>query len=342
METSFTKYFNKALRYFRPFDWVNVEITSKCNLKCTICPRRSFKSCDEHMTRDLFLKIAREFGLFKMVDLTGWGEPLLHPDIFEFIKKAKDKKCIVKFTTNGQALDEAKTQKLVELGVDWMAFSVDGATEETYKKIRGASLEKLLNNIERLNYFKEKYSTGSPLIDIAIVINKQNLEDLPKMVQMAKDLKAHRLLVNQQHVVSREEEIDLLLYKIDEQQCIDVQKRDNIVKESRALAQKLGVTIEFCFKSFEPQAPGLCPLNIEKTMFISWDGNVSPCCDLGHPVPGVISRNKIIQNTQLVIGNVNNNTIKEIFNSSKYKEFRKISREAVASECRHCMLLRGI
>jgi len=342
MEILFTRYYNKFLRLLRPFHWINVEVTSKCNLKCNMCPRQSFNVFNQDMTEDVFMKLAKEFTLFQMVDLTGWGEPLLHPRLFDFVKIVKEKKCIVKFTTNGVLLDKEKAQDIIELKIEWVVFSIDSPSENTYREIRGTDLNRVLENVKNLSELKKKYKTRYPLIDIAVVISKKNIEELPEMVRVAKTLNANRLLVNNVHVVSKKEDIDILLYKIDPDQNIDVIKRDNSIKEAKKIASELGVNLNFCFTSFEPLLLKRCPLNIDKTMFVSWNGNVSPCCDLGHPVPGVISKDEIIKNTELVFGNVKENTIVEIYNSEKYREFRKKIKKCIPDECRHCMLIRGV
>lgn len=342
METLFTEYYNKYLRALRPFYWVNVEITSKCNLKCKMCPRNAFQSPNQNMSGEVFEKLSKDFTLFGLVDLTGWGEPLLHPDFFKFVRVAKEKRCIVKFVTNGLLLDETKALKTLESGVEWVVFSIDAATEETYRKIRGADLGKVIENVQRLNLLKQKHGAKSPLIDIAIVISKTNITELPAMVKLAKSLNAHRLLVNNMHVVSREEDVDELLYKIDPSQVIDEVQRDACISEAKKLSAELKVNLQFCFKSFNLSRDVQCPMNVDKTLFVAYDGRVSPCCDLGHPVPGVMSRTQIIKNTELVFGNVKEKTIMEIFSSKPYADFRKRMKKGIPEECAHCMLVRGV
>jgi MoaA/NifB/PqqE/SkfB family radical SAM enzyme len=49
-------------------------------------------------------KISCYFDFVNFVDLSGWGEPLLHKRIYDMVKMAKEKKCFVGFTTNGTLL----------------------------------------------------------------------------------------------------------------------------------------------------------------------------------------------------------------------------------------------
>ncbi|MBU2615162.1 MAG: radical SAM protein [Elusimicrobia bacterium] len=339
---SFTEYLNKAVRYLRPFHWMNVEVTSRCNLQCTMCPRRSFEASNQDMSRELFLKLSDDFKLFRMIDLTGWGEPLLHPDFFEFVRIAKSKRCRVKYVSNGVAFNKDKADETIKTGVDWIVFSVDSPENKTYREIRGADLEKVSANIRYLSEIKKKKGLKYPLIDIAIVISKKNIEELPDMVRFAKDLGANRFLVNNLHVITKKEDIDALLYRIDPAQTIDEHQRDHMVDDALKIASELNIPMSLCFNSFEPKPLSTCTLNLNKTMFISARGDVSPCCDLGHPVPGYLDRNNVIKNTELVFGNIKNNSIMEIFNSKPYTEFRGRILSGIPDECRHCMLIRGI
>jgi len=338
----FNKYWTYIRKFRRPFSWINVESTSRCNLKCIMCPRLSYQPANKDMTMDTFKKISQDFHLFRMVDLTGWGEPLLHPELFEMVNICKKSLCSVKIGTNGLLLNEEKAEKVVKSGVDWMVFSIDGVTDKTYKEIEGADLNTVKANIRRLVEMKKESKTEYPLIDIDFVMLKNNIKELPMMVELAKSLGAIRFLVKSPDAVCKVEDIDLLLFEIDKGQNIDTEERDRCVKEAREIAKKIGIEICFLFSSFKPKPLKTCPINIEKNIFISWEGKVSPCCDLGHPVPGVINYDKVIENTEVVFGDINKGSILEIFNSKPYTSFRERMKKGIPKECRHCMVILGV
>lgn len=64
------------------------------------------------------------------------GEPLLHPDVTQFIKLFKERGSIVALNTNGWRLEE-RLEELVASGLDRLILSIDGANAETHDKIRG-------------------------------------------------------------------------------------------------------------------------------------------------------------------------------------------------------------
>ena len=77
------------------------------------------------------------------------GEPLLDKRIPKFISYARNKGIdLVTLTTNGTLLEQ-KGIALLKAGLNRMTISIDGATKETYKKIRGTDLEKVERGVRK-------------------------------------------------------------------------------------------------------------------------------------------------------------------------------------------------
>ena len=87
-------------------------------------------------------KIADECAKFgSYIRCTGGGEPLLHPELPEMIKDAKEKGAKVWLNTNGSmfgpdSLGIERLEKIIDSGVDVIEFSMDAADAETYAKLR--------------------------------------------------------------------------------------------------------------------------------------------------------------------------------------------------------------
>lgn len=155
------------------FDVLNV-----CNLHCSHCPQKEVVNSKGY--RPIFLDLA----LFKkaideiaphaveLVRFTGDGEPLLHKNIFEMIKYAKEHvKGKVNLTTNGLVLNGQISEKLLSLPVDYIDISIDAYTEETYNKIRqGGDYNKLMRNIQSL--LKMRGEMRSPAKIMVNMINQ--------------------------------------------------------------------------------------------------------------------------------------------------------------------------
>lgn len=90
---------------------VYVEITNCCNLSCSFCPGTSRKA--KLLSIEEFRRIADKLeGVTQYLYLHVMGEPLLHPDLPEFIQYATDKGFFVALTTNGTLLKKRESELL--------------------------------------------------------------------------------------------------------------------------------------------------------------------------------------------------------------------------------------
>lgn len=163
---------------------LDIETTNACNLKCPMCGRNWMEEKLGYIDWNLFVKIIDEAAKHHLssIKLNYRGEPLLHPDISKMVKYAKEKGILeVQFNSNGVLLNEKKAKELIEAGLDRIIFSFDGATKETYEKIRrGAIFEKVVNNIKNLVSLRNEKGLKRPLVRVQMVKmpeNKKEVED---------------------------------------------------------------------------------------------------------------------------------------------------------------------
>ncbi|MDE5602731.1 MAG: radical SAM protein, partial [Helicobacter sp.] len=161
---------------------IGISLTNTCNLSCIMChyhspiykPTQSTdffknpKKLDSQVVKDAIIYASKNGCA---VDFTGPGEVLLDDRIYEFIKFARDNGVArVGFTSNATLMSEDRSKKLIDSGISFIRFSVDGANEETYKRIRGASLEKVeANIIAFINYAREVRSNVEININCVLV-----------------------------------------------------------------------------------------------------------------------------------------------------------------------------
>ena len=134
---------------FEPKDWIQVEVTSRCNAECIYCPRTVYgKTWDNRsLPLELFERLIPAFGKTGLVHLQGWGEPLLHPALPDMVAAAKAAGVRVGTTTNGMLLDTVRARALVNAGLDIMAFSLAGTSAAYNDRIRGGTrLDAVLEN----------------------------------------------------------------------------------------------------------------------------------------------------------------------------------------------------
>lgn len=132
---------------------LHIEVTSACNFKCKFCMnhddalwkqlglRRGF------MERDVFEKIIEDCKSFpkklKRIYFHHGGEPLLHRELVDFIRYAKDAQVadeLVMFT-NGALLTGELGTRLANSGLDYIQISVEGVSAEKYEEVTGCKID---------------------------------------------------------------------------------------------------------------------------------------------------------------------------------------------------------
>lgn len=115
------------------------ELTARCNLKCQHCRAEAQDDIvSGELSTDELLRVARE--IRKTADpimiLTG-GEALFRPDFFVIAEECVKLFSRVALATNGTLIDDAMASRIVDVGIQRVAISFDGATPATHDNFRG-------------------------------------------------------------------------------------------------------------------------------------------------------------------------------------------------------------
>jgi len=168
-----------------------LEITNRCNADCIMCSRRHMQRPIGDMDLGLFKKIIDKAKSYtELIWLHLAGEPLLHPKLFEMITYAKSCGIKLGMSTNAISLDEGKATKIIASGLDLLIISFDGATKETYEKIRQLSnYEKTLGNI--MCYLRQKsHNKKGPYTQMQLVYMEENKKEAMDFMRMWKGTSA--------------------------------------------------------------------------------------------------------------------------------------------------------
>lgn len=163
-----------------PFpDHLDIELTNACNLRCSMCPREKMTRRVGHMTKETLEKVLAEaHGKAKTCYLHQMGEPLLHPDLKEFIIKAKQVHLWTSLSTNGVFLTEKAGQDLIDARLDHVVIAFDSLRSDIYDKIRvGSNYSLVLENIERFLEMVRDQNEG-PQVDIQMVTVGLNFDEV--------------------------------------------------------------------------------------------------------------------------------------------------------------------
>lgn len=171
---------NSQISHYPPV--LNIETSSRCNLRCPMCSRETgeFARRTGDMDKDLFEKIINEVHEYsELVVLHNDGEPLMNNRLPEMVNYAKQYHLKTLISTNVTLLNEDRATALIEAGLDIIIFAVDGSTKETYEKIRvGAKYEKVINNIHTFIEMKKKLRRRNPFIILQFIEMKQNRDEI--------------------------------------------------------------------------------------------------------------------------------------------------------------------
>lgn len=131
-----------------------------CNFKCNFCPCNisDFQVEERHKVMEwpLFEKIAEDLKAFhgevRVINLYGYGEPLLNPRIADMVKCLKENKLCreVRITTNASLLTAEKSRALIDAGVDLIRVSVEALSTQGYRELCGVNMDfqKILDNMK--------------------------------------------------------------------------------------------------------------------------------------------------------------------------------------------------
>jgi len=157
-----------------------IEITNRCNLRCIHCGSDSGSARDDELTPGELLDLVdqlAELGCVQ-VGLIG-GEIFLRPDWADAARRVREAGMELVLVTNGLLVDERILETLVELAPARVGVSIDGATRESYRAIRGAdAFERTLAAIDRLA------GAGLPAVNAITTFHRKNLPEFERFIPL--------------------------------------------------------------------------------------------------------------------------------------------------------------
>lgn len=179
---------------------VCLEACSLCQLNCPDCHMR--KNDPNLIVGNGYLKF-KDFKNFvnkhpyiESIELSFCGEIFLNPELLKIIKYAHKKG--VKLTAlngvNFNTVSDEMVEALVKYEFTGITFSIDGTTQETYQKYRiNGDINKVFENIKKLNYYKEKYKSKFPFLQWQYIVFKHNEHEIINVEKIQKELKIDKV-----------------------------------------------------------------------------------------------------------------------------------------------------
>jgi MoaA/NifB/PqqE/SkfB family radical SAM enzyme len=325
-----------------------VEPTSRCNLACRTCIRNTWTEPMGDMDMGVFERLfsqLRRFPHLESVMFGGFGEPTDHRRILDMIHAVKDLSLRAEMTTNATLLDDALVEGLLRERLDTLWISIDGTAEESFETIRpGAGLARVLDNLDRLA--KRNGRDGHEIeIGIAFVVMKTNLGDVKHLDRLARSVGARRIIVS--HVLPYSEAMEKEMLCL---QTLTLETFTFAPGKTELSLPRIDVnnttkdTFFSLFQGFENLTfmgnriavdARRCRFVHDRTAFIRWDGQVSPCMGLLHSHKTYLyGLERHVRSHDF--GDVRTGDLFDIWNSKAYIEFRDKVRAFDYSPCHVC------
>lgn len=311
---------------------LQVEPTSRCNLNCYFCSRLNSildgKGAD--MDLDNFRTLVEVVKPLR-VTFAGRGEPLMNPDIIKMIEivKVNGAKSII---TSNFTVGERYAEELVAKKHDILRISIDSATPEVYKKIRGRDFfERIIRGIEKVNKAKKAAGSKYPAIGFEFVMTQDNIDQVEALVELSAGLEIHHINFRALGLVGIEDRDEMLMGRSSKDEFVKLLTRASKRSETLGVATNLKTLLEnFDFywnrytKTAPPKVMGCLYLWLQ--LFVSAEGEVAPCCAL-------------FMDEGVSMGNVFENGFDTVWNGKKFKEFRRQMKagESPYKSCKVCI-----
>jgi MoaA/NifB/PqqE/SkfB family radical SAM enzyme len=309
-------------------DWIQIELTSICNASCFYCPHTVYKDRWRYgsMNLETFKRVSASFKMAKLIYLQGWGEPFLNESLLEMIAIAKRSGCKVGLTSNGMRLDPETVDHLIDLKLDILGISLAGTRLEIHNRLRsGTDFDRITRSLMELKEKKARKNTSLPEVHLAYIMMKSNFEDLGEIITYAKSVGSKDLVCSNINYFPSPELRKEAIF-------LDESKKDyyyETLQGLKARAKKNEVNL-FFYSPFLKTPMLLCPENILRSCYISHNGLVSSCVFTNLPISmmggerGHLEGNMEYYPGSITYGNINHQSLSEIWKSHAYKGFRHI------------------
>lgn len=308
----------------RPYK-IELEHTTICNKKCIFCERTHWHEKSTSISFEQFRRIIDPLPRLKWINITGEGSSFLNRDFVKMIEYARGRHLNVNFVDEFDFFEEDMARKVIDLGINSIYVSFDGATKETYEKVKkGCSYDKALANIRRLLQLKVDMQSPFPVIHFRYIITTLNYDEMPDFIELISALPNRGAL-------ARVEFVGLLTFPGIEQYYIPMDRiPEEIIRRTYENVLKHKINLHFSHESGKSSSMTKCCAWAEPYVLIG--GELISCC-------AIIMSNRRQLLREHRFGNVYEKPVSAIWNSRKYRDFRRMVVSAagqVPISCKEC------
>lgn len=330
-----------------------LEPTSRCNLKCITCVRQQWPNLtQDDMDMELFERLLEQMKAFpalELVHLGGFGEPLAHPQALEMIRRLRQAGYRVSLNTNGSLVTTEVARELISCGLHAIYFSIDGLDEELFSKIRvNGHLNEVVENIFNLRRLKQEAKSNYPKIGLEFVLMRSNIDQLPLLKKLAREVGAPTVLISNLLPYSEEMYQEVLFESPGKKRelgagALAPLNWNGLAKDFRFPEPATWPAIEPDYVLFGTiRLPRMywgssrrCGFVEDSAAVIRWDGAVAPCYALLYAYDYYLDNRKKEVSAHH-FGTIDQESLAEIWNKPEYVKFRYRVRNFNFPSCMDC------
>ena len=309
---------------------VQLDVTNNCNNDCIACWCNSPLLAEERMTPDVKRQLLPYEKVEALLDelysmgtreiyMAGGGEPFMHPRINDIIRAIKERDMCLFVNTNFTLVDEERVELLASLPVDHMTVSMWAGTPHVYSRTHPNKTEEDFERMRGMLKLLDKKKGGrghAPFIKLYEVISHLNYSDVNAMIDHALDVRADSIeftVVDTKPgytdylMLSREQRLELYNACAEIGERVEREKLPLDLFRFDQFMRRISTT-DSDDGDYDKNIIDALPCTVGWTFArVLPDGNVNPCLK-GHRYP---------------IGNIYDNTFREIWGSPLQYEFRR-------------------
>jgi MoaA/NifB/PqqE/SkfB family radical SAM enzyme len=314
-----------------------LEVTNRCNLLCTTCPRTYAElEPPADMSWQLFTRIVDQVPNLARAVLHGVGEPMLVRDLPRMVRYLKDRGAYVLFNTNGTVLNDKNGRALIAAGLDELRVSLDASTPESYIKVRGKDyFRRILRNVKAFRAMQEHEGHAKPRVSAWLTGLKETIDELPAFVRVAaeigvKEVYLQRLVFFDRDTVGLARPDQALFERMNGEEA-------QALEAAETLAKSLGLTFSASGAASEPglslskkgnDSPWSLCRRPWTVMYFTANGRALPCCIAPFSQHGY---------ENYTLGDATQETLREIWNGPRYQSFREgLLSDTPPQACANC------
>lgn len=200
----------------------NIETTNRCNMRCKMCPRTTMMTRRiEDIDRKTFEKVVEQikphdadtwqkwkkyceekygiceddapsenhfflYVISKVIQLHGYGDPLLDKNMHEYIKILHSRGFYSYFSCNPANINLELTYKMLDAGLDYIKYSIESVDDAVHKTIRGeqSNFSESYQKIQEVLAYKHKNNLHTTVVITMLDLNRTNQqEDYEKLMR---------------------------------------------------------------------------------------------------------------------------------------------------------------